>query len=182
MTATTKTDRDAEVRPGRRPERRMEIAERAARAVSRFTGSTAAFMLALFAVVAWGVSGPLFGYSENWQLVINTSTTIITFLMVFLIQRSQNKDSTAVHLKLNEIVAALGGASNRLVTAEDLPEHELEVLHRHYSALAAAVVKQDLRGAHSVDEHARPRSARRSRALSPAHAQRTTPRRRTKTR
>ncbi len=88
-------------------------------------------------VVVWLVTGPLFGFSDTWQLVINTGTTIVTFLMVFLIQRSQNKDSLAVQLKLNELVAAVQGASNRLIDVEDLTEEELRALHRHYAKLVA---------------------------------------------
>ena len=79
----------------------------------------------------------MFGYSDTWQLVINTGTTIVTFLMVFLIQRSQNKDSLAIHLKLNELVAAMNGSSNRLIEVESLSEEELKVLRRHYHKLAA---------------------------------------------
>jgi low affinity Fe/Cu permease len=104
----------------------------------------------------WGATGPLFHYSNTWQLVINTGTTIVTFLMVFLIQRSQNKDSRAVHLKLNELVAALNGASNRLIAAEELSESELEVLHRHYRRLAELTKKEEsLTKSHSIDEAAR---------------------------
>ena len=110
--------------------------ERVARLISQFTGSTASFLIATLVVLTWAATGPVFHYSSNWQLVINTGTTIVTFLMVFLIQRTQNKDSLAVQLKLNEIVAALEGASNRLVNVEDLSEEELSTLHRHYQALA----------------------------------------------
>jgi low affinity Fe/Cu permease len=127
--------------------------EALARAITRFTGSTMGFALALGTIVAWGLTGPLFHFSDTWQLVINTGTTIVTFLMVFLIQRSQNKDSLALQLKLNEIVAALDGASNRLVNIEDLTEAELDVLHHHYDRLAT-MAKQDvdLMQSHSVDE------------------------------
>ena len=103
--------------------------ERISTAVTRWTGSTPAFALAVLTILVWGVTGPFFGYSDTWQLVINTGTTIVTFLMVFLIQRSQNKDSHAVQLKLNELVAAVDGASNRLIDVEDLSEHEVELLH-----------------------------------------------------
>jgi len=99
--------------------------ENFSKAITRFTGSTAAFGIALGVILVWAVVGPLFGYSDTWQLLINTGTTIVTFLMVFLIQRSQNKDSLAIHLKLNEIVAAMQGASNRLIDVEDLSEKEL---------------------------------------------------------
>jgi low affinity Fe/Cu permease len=127
--------------------------ERMARAISQFTGSTPAFVIAVLVVLVWAVTGPLFHYSETWQLVINTGTTIVTFLMVFLIQRTQNKDSLAVQLKLNEIVAALEGASNRLVNVEDLSEEDLETLHQHYQALAELSKKdQDIHQSHSVDE------------------------------
>src|SRR5688572_18181950 len=89
--------------------------ERFATRVTRWAGSTVAFALAAGIVLVWLISGPMFAYSDTWQLVINTGTTIVTFLMVFLIQRSQNKDALAVHVKLNELVAALNGASNRLI-------------------------------------------------------------------
>jgi low affinity Fe/Cu permease len=127
--------------------------EALARMITRLTGSTMGFALALGTIVAWGLTGPLFHFSDTWQLVINTGTTIVTFLMVFLIQRSQNKDSLALQLKLNEIVAALDGASNRLVNIEDLTEAELDVLHHHYARLAT-MAKQDvdLMQSHSVDE------------------------------
>jgi low affinity Fe/Cu permease len=122
-------------------------------AVTRWTGSSWAFLLAAAVVLAWVVTGPLFGFSNTWQLVINTGTTIVTFLMVFLIQRSQNKEAMAVQIKLNEIVAALEGASNRLIDVEDLGEQELATLHAHFRKLAA-MAKQDadLGGSHSVEE------------------------------
>ena len=127
--------------------------EALARTITRFTGSTAGFTLALGTIVVWGMTGPLFHFSDTWQLVINTGTTIVTFLMVFLIQRSQNKDSLALQLKLNEIVAALDGASNRLVNIEDLTEAELDVLHDHYARLATMAKRDvDLMQSHSVDE------------------------------
>src|SRR5690242_2162239 len=90
------------------------------------TGSSGAFISAISVIVIWAVSGPLFHYSDTWQLVINTGTTIITFLMVFLIQKSQNKDSKAIHLKLNELLASHEGTSNRMVDIEDLSEEELD--------------------------------------------------------
>src|SRR5690349_8034711 len=98
------------------------IFSRFASAVTRWTGSTWAFIAALAIIAAWGLTGPLFHYSDTWQLVINTGTTIVTFVMVFLIQRAQNKESLAVQLKLNEIVAAIEGASNRMISVEDLSE------------------------------------------------------------
>jgi len=129
--------------------------EALARTITRFAGSTMGFALALGTVVVWGATGPLFHFADTWQLAINTGTTIVTFLMVFLIQRSQNKDSLALQLKLNEIVAALDGASNRLVNIEDLTEAELDVLHSHYARLAAMAKRDvDLMQSHSVDEAA----------------------------
>jgi low affinity Fe/Cu permease len=121
--------------------------------VTEWTGGSWAFGAALATIVVWGVTGPIFGYSDTWQLVINTGTTIITFLMVFLIQRSQNKDSRAVHLKLNELVAALQGASNRLVNVEDLTEAEIRLLHAHYQRLVT-IAKRDIKltDSHSIEE------------------------------
>jgi low affinity Fe/Cu permease len=139
--------------------------ERFALAATRWTGSSAAFGIAASVVAAWIVTGPLFGFSDTWQLVINTGTTIVTFLMVFLIQRTQNKDALAVQLKLNEIVAALEGASNRLIDVEDLGTDELEVLRAHFRRLGE-MAKQDSRltSSHSVEEaEARHRSKQRSR-------------------
>ena len=120
---------------------------------TRWTGSTPALALAVGMLLVWVATGPIFHYSDTWQLVINTGTTIVTFLMVFLIQRTQNKDALAVQLKLNELVAAVHGASNRLIDVEDLSEHELEVLHRFYRRLAAISKKEeDLGKSHSIEE------------------------------
>lgn len=127
--------------------------ENMSRDVTAFTGSAWAFAVAALIIVAWLLSGPIFHYSDTWQLVINTGTTIVTFLMVFLIQRSQNKDSLALQLKLNEIVAALPGASNRLIDVEDLTEQELRALHEHYKVLAEMAKRGvDLKESHSVEE------------------------------
>jgi low affinity Fe/Cu permease len=117
------------------------------------TGTSTAFILALAVIVVWGLTGPLFKFSDTWQLVINTGTTIVTFLMVFLIQRTQNKDALAIHLKLNEIVAALEGASNRLIDVEDLTEEEIKTIHKHYQRLVA-MAKSDLEltQSHSIEE------------------------------
>jgi low affinity Fe/Cu permease len=129
------------------------VFERFARGISRFAGSTAAFLIALGLIVLWLLLGPVFHYSSTWQLAVNTGTTVVTFLMVFLIQRSQNKESLAVQLKLNEVVAALQGASNRLVNVEDLEEGDLEVLHSHYRSLAEMAKREgDIRQSHSLDE------------------------------
>ncbi|AKD56923.1 low affinity iron permease family protein [Spirosoma radiotolerans] len=129
------------------------IFERFSSSVTKATGSSAAFLLALGTVILWAITGPIFGYSENWQLVINTGTTIITFLMVFLIQKAQNKESMSVQLKLNELIAATKGASNRLVSVEDLTEEELCVLQQHYQTMAEITQKaSDLRRSHSIEE------------------------------
>ncbi len=104
--------------------------------VARRSGSTGAFTVAAAVIVIWAATGPIFGYSNTWQLVINTGTTVVTFLMVFLIQRAQNKDALAIQLKLNELVAAVKGASNRLIDVEDLGEDELRTLHQFYAKLA----------------------------------------------
>ena len=100
-----------------------------------FSGTTFAFIVALLVIIIWLVTGRYFNFSDTWQLVINTGTTIVTFLMVFLIQRMQNKDSRAIHLKLNELVASLKGPSNRLIDVEDLTEEELETLSKYYREL-----------------------------------------------
>jgi low affinity Fe/Cu permease len=130
-----------------------QMLERFSRKVTEATGTSTAFILALLVIVIWIATGPLFKFSDTWQLVINTGTTIVTFLMVFLIQRSQNKDALAIHLKLNEIVAALEGASNRLIDVEDLTEEEIKTLHTHYQRLVA-MAKKDIKLtlSHSVEE------------------------------
>jgi low affinity Fe/Cu permease len=121
--------------------------------VTEWTGGSWGFGAAVAIVLAWLVTGPYFQYSDTWQLVINTGTTIVTFLMVFLIQRSQNKNGLALQLKLNELVAAVKGASNRLIDVEDLDEAELRLLQRHYRALAK-LAKRDARltESHSIEE------------------------------
>jgi low affinity Fe/Cu permease len=140
--------------------------ERLSARVTEWTGGSVAFATALLIIVVWGVTGPLFHFSDTWQLVINTGTTIVTFLMVFLIQRSQNKDAVALHLKLNEIVAAVQGASNRLINVEDLSENEVRLLHRHYGRLAELSRENgSLTESHSIEQavtrhaskHRRPR-------------------------
>ena len=126
--------------------------ERFANAATKFTGSSPAFIGASAIVVLWAVTGPLFDYSETWQLVINTGTTIITFLMVFLIQKAQNKDGKAIQLKLNELIAAHERASNRMVDIEDLTESELDQLHKFYVTLSTLAKKEnDIHSSHSID-------------------------------
>ena len=133
--------------------RQLSIFENAAHKAIEFTGSTRALVIALSIILIWIITGPLFHYSDTWQLVINTGTTIVTFLMVFLIQRAQNKDSKALHMKLNELIASLKGPSNRLVDVENIPEGELEILHKFYSTLAELSSKEtDLSVSHFIDE------------------------------
>ncbi len=127
--------------------------EAASVCVSEWVGSSAAFAIAVTIVLLWGLSGPLFHYSDTWQLVINTGTTIITFLMVFLIQRAQNKEAKAVNLKLNELVAAIKGASNRLIDVEQLSEKEILTLAGHYADIARKTAGADrIQDASSIEE------------------------------
>ena len=131
----------------------LNIFECLARSATSFTGTTTAFIIALFVIVLWLATGYFFDFSNTWQLVINTGTTIVTFLMVFLIQRTQNKDSKAIHLKLNELVASLKGPSNRMIDVEDLTEDEVETLSRYYRHLAEMAKKEkDLSVSHSIEE------------------------------
>jgi len=126
---------------------------RFAEQTTKYSGSTPVFVGAVALVLLWAAVGPLFNYSETWQLVINTGTTIITFLMVFLIQRAQNKDSLVIHLKLNELLAATKGASNRLINAQDFSEEEIKLIHQFYCLLAdKAKLDNDLGETHSVEE------------------------------
>ena len=121
--------------------------------ISQATGSFWTFSIALLVVLVWAATGPLFHYSETWQLVINTGTTIVTFLMVFIIQHAQNKDMRAVQLKLNELIAAVEGASNRLIDVEALSERDLLTLQKHFSTLAKLAADElDIAQSHSVDE------------------------------
>lgn len=121
--------------------------------VTRKAGSPVVTIVAFLLVLLWALTGPLFGFSDTWQLVINTSTTIITFLMVFIIQQSQNKDTAAIHLKLNELIASHELASNRLVDIEDLTEEELILLKQYYIKLSEKAEKErDLYSSHSMDE------------------------------
>ncbi len=128
------------------------------------TGSSGAFIIATCVIIVWLITGPIFRYSDTWQLIINTGTTIITFLMVFLIQKAQNKDSKAIHLKLNELLASHEGTSNRMVDIENLTEKELDNLHRFYAQLSDMAEKEnDITCTHSIDaaeENHRRKSAR----------------------
>src|SRR5262245_30412663 len=111
--------------------------ERFSTKITRATGSSLAFIIAILVILIWVATGPIFHFSDTWQLVINTCTTIITFLMVFVIQHAQNKDTTAVQMKLNELIAATATASNRLIDVEDLTDKELETIRKFYVALSA---------------------------------------------
>jgi low affinity Fe/Cu permease len=129
--------------------------EKIAAAITKASGSSSAFLIAVVIILVWGVTGPIFHYSDTWQLVINTGTTIVTFLMVFLIQQTQNKDSLALQLKLNELIACDERASNRLIDVEDLTQQELEILKKFYIRLSELAEKEnDLFSSHSVDEAA----------------------------
>jgi low affinity Fe/Cu permease len=121
--------------------------------ITTATGSTWAFITALALIAAWAVTGPLFQFSNAWQLGINTATTIVTFLMVFIIQQSQNKQGLAIQLKLNELIAADHAASNRLIDVEELTEDELNQLHTFYRHLIERTKKErPLTKSHSIEE------------------------------
>jgi len=117
-----------------------------------FTGSASAFIIAALLVVIWAATGPLFNFSEPWQIVINTGTTIITFLMVFLIQKAQNKNSKAIQIKLNELIKAHEKANNRLVDIEDLTEDELDKIHKLYEKNGRFRKKRDQKQPHPSDQ------------------------------
>ena len=123
----------------------IRLSERISQAASAWTGTTQAFMIALAVIVVWAASGPSFGYSNTWQLVINTGTTIVTFLMVFLIQRAQNKESVAVQVKLDELIRAVKGASNRMIAVEGLSEEELNEMKTRFEAIAKRWQRRRLR-------------------------------------
>ena len=122
------------------------IYARAAKAVSRVAAQPSVFLLAVLVIVVWIATGPIFGYSDTWQLVINTGTTIVTFLMVFLIQNTQNRDTAAIQLKLDELIRATEGAHNALMDLEELEDREIEAIRRKYEALAAIAREQHRRG------------------------------------
>ncbi|RZK50193.1 MAG: low affinity iron permease family protein [Pedobacter sp.] len=132
--------------------RKNSFFDRFSNAATKFTGSSPAFLIATAIVLIWAITGPIFDYSETWQLVINTGTTIITFLMVFLIQKAQNKDSKAIQLKLNELIASHKEASNRMVDIEYLSEAELDQFHKFYQKIADLAEKEnDIHHSHSID-------------------------------
>lgn len=110
--------------------------------IANWTGSPHAFVLALSTIIVWGISGPIFGYSDTWQLIINTGTTIVTFLMVFLIQNSQNRDTSALHLKLDELIRATKGAHTVLLDIEEMDDKELNAMRQKYEDIAAEARKR----------------------------------------
>jgi low affinity Fe/Cu permease len=124
---------------------------RAARRIAALAGRPAVFLAAAAFIVLWALSGPLFGFSDTWQLVVNTTTTIVTFLMVFLIQNTQNRDTEAMHIKLDELIRATQGAHNALLDLEDLEEEQLERYRRRYEALAAAAREKLKKGELDTD-------------------------------
>ncbi|MBV9986926.1 MAG: low affinity iron permease family protein [Chitinophagaceae bacterium] len=127
--------------------------EKISSAITKAAGSPGSVAVACLVIVIWALTGPIFDYSDTWQLVINTGTTIITFIMVFIIQHAQNKDTTAIQLKLNELIASNTKASNRLVNIEDLTEEELQVLKKFYITLSDLSQKEkDIFTSHSIDE------------------------------
>ena len=124
---------------------------RFAKSAAQFCGRPKVFVLAVLVIVAWVITGPLFGFSDTWQLVINTGTTIITFLMVFLIQNTQNRDTEAIQVKLDELIRATQGAHNALLDLEDMEEEELEEFRRRYQALALTARARKAGGAIDTD-------------------------------
>jgi low affinity Fe/Cu permease len=136
-----------------------EIFRKFAGVVSTFVGTVGVFLLALGIVVVWALTGPLFGFSDTWQLVINTGTTIVTFLMVFLIQNTQNRDAKAIHLKLDELIRATRRARTELVDLEELSEEELEKLQHEFQELHNHYAKQ---AEHVSTLHAKKRSQRKA--------------------
>src|SRR5262249_47933928 len=138
-----------------RTSRYGQLMERIALSVTDWAGSSWAFGAAVATVFVWATLGPIFHFSDTWQLVINTGTTIVTFLMVFRLQRAQNKDARAIHIKLNEILAGLEGASNRLINAEDLTEEEVRRLHDRFRQVAQlAAIDSRPNASHSIEEAA----------------------------
>jgi len=137
----------------RKKEDNASVFEKVSNAISVYSGSSPVFLTAAGLILIWGITGPIFHYSNTWLLIANTGTSIITFLMVFLIQKSQNKESIAVQLKLNELIAASNQASNRLLNIQDLSESELNKLYEHYRTLVELTQKaQSNTQSHSVED------------------------------
>jgi low affinity Fe/Cu permease len=135
------------------PRKRRHLFGNLANGVTRAAGSSSGFMAAFGLVALWAATGPLFDFSTSWQMIINTATTIITFLMVFVIQHSQNRDTLAIQLKLNELISTNASANNKLVDIEELSPEELAVVKKFYVKLAArSETAANVRSAHSLDE------------------------------
>jgi len=127
--------------------------EKISNSITVYSGSTPGLLIAAGLVLTWGLTGPVFNYSDTWLLIANTGTSVVTFLMVFLIQKSQNKESIAVQLKLNELIAASNQASNRLLNIQDLSESELNTLYEHYRTLVELTQKsRSNTKSHSVED------------------------------
>jgi len=127
--------------------------EKVSNTITVYSGSSAVFMIATGLILLWGITGPIFNYSNTWLLIANTATSIITFLMVFLIQKAQNKEAIAVQLKLNELIAASTHASNRLLNIQDLSEGELKTLYEHYRKLVELTQQAESNTqSHSVED------------------------------
>lgn len=134
-----------------KPKESISLFTRFAKWTSRATGRPITFAIAILIILVWGITGPIFGFSDTWQLVINTGTTIVTFLMVFLIQNTQNRDTEALQVKLDELIRAMGGAHNALLDLEELDEKELDTIRGNYEQLAKKA-KEDLqRGKSDTD-------------------------------
>jgi len=132
-------------------EEKLSGFEKISNSITTYSGSSAVFITAVSLIVLWGITGPIFHYSTTWLLIVNTGTSIITFLMVFLIQKSQNKESIAVQLKLNELIAA-SSASNRLLNIQDLSEDELKKLYEHYKTLIELTQAEANTEMHTVED------------------------------
>jgi len=140
--------------------------DKASNKITRATGASTAFLIAMAVIIVWAASGPIFKFSDTWQLVINTGTTIITFLMVFVIQQSQNKDTIAMQIKLNELIACNEKASNRLIDVEDLTEDEINALKKFYIKLSELAKKEDdIKASHSLEEAMEIHSSKKSQKL-----------------
>ncbi len=140
-----------------------------ASAASRWAGSPVAFATAGLVVIIWAFAGPLFGFSDVWQLTINTGTTIVTFLMVFLIQNSQNRDTKALQIKMDELIRATKGASNALIDLENMTEAEIDQLHERYSHLAAHAKELGVDLEWETDDDGRPAGVPRVKSVAPHH-------------
>jgi low affinity Fe/Cu permease len=133
--------------------KKNKVFDKFSASVTKVSGSSYSFLVAVILVIVWGCTGPIFHFSDTWQLIVNTGTSIITFLMVFIIQQSQNKDTMALQLKLNELIAASSKASNRLIDVEDLTDDELRQLKKFYCDLGELAEKdKDIFTSHSVEE------------------------------